>query len=280
MRTAVVGHVEWVQFMQVAHVPAPGEIVHATASWEEPGGGGAGGAAQLAKLSDETTFYTALGSDDLGRRSERDLAEQGVRVEAAVRSQPTRRAVTHVDADGERTITVLGERLEPRGSDLLPWALLDETDGVYVTAGDVAALRHARKARVLVATSRILPLLRQAKVKLDAVVGSSLDKNETYVEGDLDPPPLLVVRTMGAAGGTIQTPGRPEEAFAAAPLPGPVVDRYGAGDSFAGALTFALAQGRPPLEAASFASRCGAAVLTGRGPYKGQLSTADLDRNA
>ena len=52
----------------------------------------------------------------------------------------------------------------------------------------------------------------------------------------------------------------------AAPLPGPRVDSYGAGDSFAAGLTYGLAEGRSPAEAATLGARCGAACLTGRGP--------------
>lgn len=277
MRTAVVGHVEWVQFLRVARVPLPGEIVHASEAWEEPAGGGAGGAVQLLKLSGDTTFYTALGDDDLGRRAERGLAEHGLDVRAVFRDGPTRRAITHIDSAGERTITVVGERLAPKGDDRLPWDSLAQVQGVYFTAGDVAALRHARRARVLVATSRILPLLARAKIPLDAVVGSYFDPAEEYIEGALDPPPAIVVRTRGAEGGTLGLRGGGTERFDAPPLPGPIADRYGAGDSFAAALTYALATGQPPRDAAAFAARCGAAVLTGRGPYEGQLRREDVE---
>jgi hypothetical protein len=41
VRVAVVGHFEWVQFVQGDHVPAAGEIVHASDAFEEPAGGGA-----------------------------------------------------------------------------------------------------------------------------------------------------------------------------------------------------------------------------------------------
>src|SRR5438046_3042188 len=51
MRVAVVGHVEWVEFARVERVPRPGEIVHALETWEEPAGGGAVAAAQLARLA-------------------------------------------------------------------------------------------------------------------------------------------------------------------------------------------------------------------------------------
>ena len=56
-------------------------------------------------------------------------------------------------------------------------------------------------------------------------------------------------------------------------LPGPAVDAYGAGDSFAAGVTFGLAQGRPAEEAAALGARCGAAAVAGRGPY-GQLREA------
>ncbi|MGI8774903.1 MAG: PfkB family carbohydrate kinase [Actinomycetota bacterium] len=277
MRTAVIGHVEWVHFLRVGCLPTPGEIVHATDSWEEPAGGGAGAAVQLLKLSGDTTFFTALGDDELGRRSEASLSDHGLHVAAARRAGPTRRGVTHVDSDGERTITVLGERIHPKGDDPLPWERLAETDGAYVTAADVPALRYARRAGIVVATARILPLLKEAGVQLDALVGSAVDPDEQYTPGDLDPAPHLVVRTMGSKGGTVVVAGEKPQHFPAPPLPGPISDRYGAGDSFAAGLTFALAEGRDPLDAAGFAARCGAAVLTGRGPYEGQLSRDDLE---
>jgi ribokinase len=51
MRVAVVGHVEWIWFGSVDRIPGPGEIAHATDDWEEPAGGGAVAAVQLAKLA-------------------------------------------------------------------------------------------------------------------------------------------------------------------------------------------------------------------------------------
>lgn len=271
MRVAVVGHLEWVQFMLVERLPAAGDIVHALKWWEEPGGGGPGAAVQLSKLAGAARFFTALGDDRLGERALRELERLGLRVDAAIRAEPTRRAITHIDATGERTITVLGDRLEPHGADPLPWHELERVDAVYFTAGDVDALRWARRARVLIATARILPLLAEAKVELDALVGSAVDPAEAYHPGDLDPPPRLAVWTNGAEGGSFAVRGGPTTNYRPAPLPGPIVDRYGAGDSFAAGLAYALGAGESPPRAVSFASRCGAAVLTGRGPYEGQL---------
>lgn len=272
MRTAVVGHVEWVTFMQVTHVPAPGEIVHATDSWETAGGGGAGAAVQLAKLAGSCDFFTALGDDELGHRARDQLESLGVTVHATFKPEAMRRAVTHLDAEGERTITVLGDRLGPRAADALPWELLEDADAVYVTAADQDALRLARTARKLVATSRILDLLRAANVQLDAVVGSANDPSEAYPPDALQPTPALVVRTDGERGGTFVTAEGDEGSYEASSPPGPVIDRYGAGDSFAAGLAYALGAGMEVQEALGLAARCGAAVVTGRGPFEGQLS--------
>src|SRR5206468_7935884 len=172
MRTAVLGHVEWVDFVRVERVPTSGEIIRAVDVWEEPAGGGGVSAVQLVKLAGACTLYTALGDDERGRHACEVLSRLGVRVEAATRAEPQRRAVTFVDATGERTITVIGNRIAAAASDPLPWAELAETDAVYLCAADAAAIRLARRARVLVATARILPVLREAGVVLDALVGS------------------------------------------------------------------------------------------------------------
>jgi ribokinase len=277
MRTAVVGHLEWIEFGHVERVPAAGDIVHATDPWEEPGGGGAVAAVQLARLAGSCTFLTALGDDELGAWSRRRLAELGVRVEAATRDEPTRRGVVFVDANGERTITTLGQRLEPTTADRLPWNELEGVDAVYFTAGDAGALRAARGARTLVATSRIADLLARADVRLDAVVGSAADPAEAFDPDALADPPALIVRTEGRRGGRYETADGRSGRYEAVAPPGPVVDTYGAGDSFAAGLTFALGSGMETEQALSLAARCGAWCAAGRGPYGNQLSASDLE---
>ena len=278
MRTAVVGHVEWIEFGHVERVPKAGDIVHATDPWEEPGGGGAVSAVQLALLSGDCAFYTALGDDERGAASKRRLEELGVRVEAVIRNEPTRRGVVLVDANGERTITTLGRRLEPTTSDRLRWNELEGVDAVYFTAGNAGALREARRARVLVATSRISDLLVEADVHLDAVVGSGNDPSEAFDPSRLSQPPDLVVRTDSVRGGRYQTSKGRSGSYEPADPPRPVVDTYGAGDSFAAGLTFALGAGLDVEDALALAARCGAWCASGKGPYGNQLTASDLER--
>jgi ribokinase len=275
MRVAVVGHVEWIEFARVERVPEPGEIVHALEAWQEPGGGGAVAAVQLARLAGECLFLTALGDDELGHRAEHELEELGVRVEAAWRQEPQRRAFVHVDSNAERAITVIGARLGPSGADPLPWSELDGADAVYFTAGDVAALAAARRARQLVATVRAKETLAAAGIQLDLLVSSARDAGERYSPGEIDPPPRFVASTEGAAGGVLAASDGATTRWAPAPLPGPAVDSYGAGDSFAAGTTFALAEGRSPTEAVDLGARCGAATMAVRGPYGRHLRPSE-----
>jgi ribokinase len=272
VQVAVVGHVEWVEFARVDHAPVAGEIVHALETWEEPAGGGAVAAVQLANLNGSCLLFTALADDDLGRRSREDLEARGVTVHAGDVPGAQRRALTHIDENGERTITVLGDKLLPSGEDgSLPWEELRRCAAVYFVSGDVGALRAARHCPVLVATARELTTLRRAAVPVDVLVGSGEDAAERFESGELRPEPNIVVTTAGGLGGWIR-PGGP---FRAAPLPGPVGDAYGCGDCFAAGLTYGLALGKPVDEAVALGAECGAAVLTGKGAYEHQLTAGD-----
>jgi ribokinase len=274
MRLVVVGHVEWIRFARVRSVPSAGGIEHAIEAWEGAGGGGAVAATQLARLAGGCLFLTALGNDRVGEDARGDLDAHGVEVDAAIRAEPTRTALTMIDDAGERTIVTLGERLHPVVADPLPWERIGDADGAFFTAGDVGALRAARAARVLVATSRVMDVLRAAGIALDAVVGSELDPAERYEP--IEPPPAVVVRTRGRDGGSWETSDGRRGRYEAAAPPGPIVDTYGAGDSFQAGLTFGLARGDDVEDALALAARCGAAAAAGRGPTGGQLRAADL----
>lgn len=259
-RLAVVGHVEWVDFMPIERLPAPGEVVHAEGAFARAAGGGGVVAVVLAELGAEVDFFCALGDDALGRAAAEQLTERGVTVRAAWRDgQPTRRAVTLLQRDGERTIITVGQRLEPAGEDDLEWDRLRDADGVYFTAGDVGALTHARRARVVVASPRGRATL-EAGPMIDAIVFSRSDLDESRWALQLEDRARLLVETRGAQGGVWW--GESEGSWQVVAPPGPIKDAYGCGDSFAGAFMFGLAEGRSAAEAARLGARVGARMLT------------------
>ena len=269
----VVGHTEWVDFAVCERLPAPGEIVHGRDTFSAAAGGGAVAAVQLRKLAGDAFLITALGDDDAGRRAREDLEGRGIALEAAAPpGTPQRRAFTFLTDDHERTITVLGERLVPerRRDQELDWGLCGGARAIYFTGGDAAALDAARGARVLVATPRAREAIRAAGVQLDVLVASATDPGESVEP--FDPPPRHVVLTAGAAGGSWSGADGTTGQWAAAKLPGPALDAYGCGDSFAAGLTYGLGVGMAIGEAAALGASCGAHCLAGRGPYGAQLT--------
>jgi ribokinase len=268
----VVGHTEWVDFAVCERLPVPGEILEGREAFALAAGGGAVAAVQLARLAGTAFFLTAIGGDALGAAARADLETRGVAVEAARRvGAAQRRAFTFLTDDHERTITVLGERIVPElARDRLGWERCADAAAIYFTGGDAGALRAARGARVLVATPRARDAIHEAGVQIDVLVASAGDAGEAIEP--FDPVPRHVVLTSGETGGSWTALDGDTGTWATAPLPGPPVDAYGCGDSFAAGLTFGLGSGLALPAALELAARCGAHCLTGRGPYAAQLA--------
>jgi ribokinase len=269
-RVAVVGHVEHVSLTRVAHLPAPGDIVHVDHPRVFPGGGGGVAFTQLARSPAEAHLFTAFGAGDQGDEAAREIARAGS-VHAARRPVHHPHSLVLVTPDGERTIFVVGAPLHPRIDDPLPWELLGTCDAVFFTGDDPATLVAARAARTLVVTARRREALVRSGVRADVVVGSAGDPREASALADYPVAPGALVLTAGARGGTVH--GREGSAPFRAPRAGPITGAaYGAGDSFAAALTWYVASGLPIVEACERAGHHGAAVLKGIEPRETQLA--------
>jgi ribokinase len=255
LNLAVVGHVEWVTHTDAPFIPAAGEIVHLTDPLTQPAGGGAVTAAALVRAGARVTFFTAA-ADDVPIVAA--LGQLGIRVLAAPRPAPHTRCLVMRDANGERTICVIGDNLHPSADDELPWDELGECDGVYFTGGDPRTLRLARRARVLVVTARRFEVLVASGVRADVLVGSARDPGERFDLGRLAEPPDHVVVTDGPRGGT---------GYDAVPPPAPPVDSYGAGDTFVAGLLYGLADGMAQPAALELGARLAAEAVTWRGGY-------------
>jgi ribokinase len=273
-RLAVVGHVEWVDYVVVSGLPGPGEIVHAESAHEAPGGGGGMAAYALSALSGGGDFWTVVGDDWRAGRTLELLREAGVEVRAGVRrGRAQRRVITYLTGDRERTITVLGDRFVPHGDDGVRWSELSSYDGVYFTAGDGAVARAARGAALLVATVRARDALIAGGVEVDVMVGSAGDPGEAMDDDLLAATrPRWIVQTEGARGGSWRAADGTTGRWDAVPLPGEPVDAYGCGDAFAAALTAALARGDGIDAACALGAHVGAEVLCHRAPAVGDLA--------
>jgi ribokinase len=107
-----------------------------------------------------------------------------------------------------------------------------------------------------VVTARRFEALAASGVRADALVGSGRDRGEQFDLSRLERPPEHVIVTDGARGGSGYEP---------APVPGPVVDTYGAGDTFVAGVLFGLASGWPLSQTLAHAAAAAAEALTWRG---------------
>ncbi len=271
LRLAVIGHVEHVTIAAAPSLPTPGEIVHLDDVVTIPGGGGGLAFFQLTRSAAEVHLFTALGNDDAAQLVSDRVHATNATVHIAYRNRPHTRDLVVVTPGGERTIFVQGEPLHPSMADPLPWDLLDGFDATYFTGEDAELLRAARASEVLVVTSRRFDALARSGVQADVVVGSRLDSREAHELVDYPVPPKALVMTTGKEGGVIETT-RGTTRFRGPHVSGRLKGAYGAGDSFAGALTWYMACGLEIEESCARAAECGAAVLRDINPLDGQVA--------
>lgn len=265
MNIAVVGHIETGSFFKLPQIPQPGEIVGATDSWTEAGGGAAVAAHVLATLNGSCTLFTALGKDYWGDFSARQLRRLGIELHVGMSlNKPTNQLSVQIGPKKERTIIVSGN-LAPSGlDDSLPWDDLAKADACYFVRGDIYAARHARKAKKLISTARVLPTLQAAGIKVDALLMSQHDQAENYQPGDLEPEPGIVIATDGINGSQVLG----GKHYPIEPVPADkLADTYGCGDSFAAGITYALGQKMSLDDAIKLASQAAAEAARRRGAH-------------
>ena len=262
---AVIGHTEWINFLKVDYLPMPGIISHAERSYEQPAGGGAVIAKALRDLTKgEVHFFTSLGNDFLGYESYKILEQMGLKMHVSWRNKSTRKGFSLIDDKGERSITIIGERLSPNYLDNLNWNILENMDGIFITAGDAEIFKTSRKAKTLCSTPRAgIKLINKSKIQLDALIGSNLDPGEKFHISQLKVIPKYIFKTEGEKGGIVIPGGR----FSALKNSKTKIDSYGCGDSFAAGILYGLASKWSIDETLKLAKVLGRNCIENFGPY-------------
>ena len=265
LKFAVIGHIEWINFLKVDSLPKSGVISHSQISYEQPAGGGAVIAKTLRELThNKVHFFTSLGKDYHGKKSKNILKKMGIDLHVAWRDKPTRKGFSLTDSEGERSITIIGERLEPNFNDDLEWNLLRKMDGIFVTASDSRILKEARKAKTLCTTPRVgLNIINKSKISLDGLISSNLDPGEIFSLAELQNNHRFIIKTEGDRGGIVFPGGR----FKAYKNNNPKVDSYGCGDSFAAGILYGLSSDWDIKKSLSLGKLLGRNCSENFGPY-------------
>ena len=275
LKFAVIGHIEWINFIEVDQLPKPGLISHSKKSIEYPAGGGSVIAKRLRELTNsDVHFFTALGNDFYGKQCLNILENMGIKLHVAWCDKPTRKGFSLIDSEGERSITIIGDRLAPTHKDNLDWSILNEMDGVFITAADMQIFKKSRIAKTLCSTPRAgLNIINESKIFLDGLIGSNLDPGEAFSLTELSLKPKFVIKTEGENGG-ILFPGGRYKAFENIK---DKVDSYGCGDSFAAGILYGLASKWSIEESLNLAKILGRNCSEHFGPY-GNIDNIYIDK--
>ena len=265
LKFAVVGHIEWINFIQVDQLPKPGLISHAEKSLEYPAGGGSVIAKRLSELTHgEVHFFTALGNDFYGNKCLNILENMGIKLHVAWRDKPTRKGFSVIDSAGERSITIIGDRLAPTHKDNLDWNILNEMDGIFITAADKQIFKKSRIAKTLCTTPRVgINIINESRIFLDGLIGSNLDPGESFSLNELRLKPKFIIKTEGENGGIVFPGGR----YQAIESKETKVDSYGCGDSFAAGILYGLSSNWDIEESINLAKIMGRNCIEYFGPY-------------
>ncbi len=286
-RIVVVGSLNLDLVYHVARLPQPGETLTGTSFQQLYGGKGANQAVAAARLNAEVSMIGRIGDDAFGAALIAGLRTEAVDVSHVKTSIGTSSgvAVIGVEDSGQNCITVI-----PGANGLVTSADIIEAESV-ISAADVLLLQleipvdAVMTAIGIARQHKILTILDPAPalesfpaelLRVDVICPNESEASlitglpvtnvqEAMVAcGNLQSSGArIAIITLGAQGSVVCTESGIAQHVPSFPVT--AVDTTAAGDAFAGALGFCLAQGQSVLEAVRFASAAGALASTRHG---------------
>lgn len=296
---AVVGSIITDLAVLTPRLPERGENILAHRLQIGPGGKGANAAVAVARLGAQSILLGRVGDDHFGSEELAALRAEGVNTDA-VGIDPeaqTGAAVVMVDDAGENTILVIigaNDCLTPEHVEagLTPhWDHLDallvnfEVPEATVAAAIHAAYTHHVPTIVDAGPPRPFgadvwgkaTVISPNALEAATLVGHPVESNaevEDAARELLAAGPQAVVLKRGSAGALLATQEETEH------IPSfrvNVVDTTGAGDAFSGALTVAMAEGKPLRQAVRLANAAGALTVTRVGTLPAMPTRTEIE---
>lgn len=256
----------------VDRIPGPGETLLASSQAKYPGGKGLNQAVAAARAGAATTFLGALGRDDNGDELAATMTAAGMDTSRVRRSdEPSGQAFIVVADNAENTIIVASgangtvTELRDVERDLIARSdvLLMQLELPLETI--LAAARYAklRGTTVMLNAAPARELPEQLIGALDylivneheaCLIGGSDDLTEAAER--LARQVNRVIVTLGGDGSVLYESGAEVARIPARRVT--AVDTTGAGDTYCGALSAAIAEGQPFADAAAFATAAAA----------------------
>ena len=281
---AVIGSIVIDLAVQTPRLPTRGETLLGNNLKIGPGGKGANAAIAVQRAGGAAVLLGCVGNDDFGRMEMAALQTEGVDVDAvAIHPEAsTGVGIAMIDAGGENTILgVLGAN-DYLSSDDVTRALALHRDTLNAILVNFEVPEPAVAAAVQLGVDYGVPVIVDAgparpyspetwcnctiltpnEQETEILVGYSVSDDTTAERAArelLGIGPSAVVLHRGAHGALLVTP---EDTIHISSFSVEVVDTTGAGDAFSGALSVAVAEGLPLVDAIRRANAAGALTVT------------------
>ena len=256
-RIAVIGLVGESVFLTLERHQEVGETAHATDIHREWGGKGYNQAIAAARYGAEVAFLGAACGADADSIA-RAAAEDGVRAYIAKKDIPTAYGVIATDKSGDNRVTVFGgAALEE--ADVAGFAAEIEAADALIIGNEVPECVNVAAVKIAVAKG-VKVIYNPAPVR--EICQYLLANTDLFTPNEYEYEALgerdNVIVTLGARGCMIGKEGR---VIPALPIER-AVDTTGAGDTFTGVLSVALAEGLDEVAAATAASAAASLEVT------------------
>ena len=288
VKIGVIGSINLDLVASGAPLPTAGETVTGARFAQHPGGKGANQALAARRLGADVFMAGCVGDDALAEPALTLLRQDGVDVSAVMSEIGTSTGVAliSVSPEGENQITVAsGANARVSAADVsnLPkcdviLCQLEVPVAAVSSAAERAAETGALMAINLAPAQQVPPeLLRQSDLLIVNEIEAAFYGDALHQNGG------MVALTLGGDGAALFKMGKEIARVPAFSVP--VVDTTGAGDTFCGALTVALAEGASPETALRFASAAAALAVTKPGaqpslPRREQVETLLAEASA
>ncbi|RAL24290.1 ribokinase [Thermoflavimicrobium daqui] len=268
----------------VPYLPKAGETITSSSFHINPGGKGANQAVAAAKLGADVTMIGKVGHDEYGQALLHSLRQAGVNTEGIQKARTTGMAFIQVSSQGENHIVLVpGANSHMRKSDIDQMKHLIQTSDLIIMQFEIPIdvveyvlyLAYQLNKEVILNPAPAQRLSKQMLSKVDTLI---LNETELEILGEtstntqaeiLNAAQKLksfgvkrIIVTVGAQGsyllnqdGEYHIPAVSVEA----------IDTTAAGDAYIAAFAVGLSKGLSDQEAAKFASKVSAIVVTRKG---------------
>ncbi len=279
----IVGSSNTDMVIKTNHFPAPGETILGGRFLMNAGGKGANQAVAAARLGGMVTFVGKIGDDIFGKQAVQQLEDEGINVDyvAVDPENPSGVALITVDKKGENSIVVAPGSNGTLSSADFDKAIAELNESEFVlmqleipipTVEHVAAMAAEKQKKVILNPApaallsdellKNLYLITPNETEAELLTGIKVtDQNSALLAASAlhEKGVEIVIITMGSAGAFLLADNESE--IISAPKV-EAVDTTAAGDTFNGALTVALSEGKTIQESIAFANKAAAISVT------------------